>query len=177
MFKCNSFNFILSRTVWSCERFVVLVCDCRSESVEWRASLWNEQSFEERTTHQNWRIEVSLISTFHIPVQLWIWIGKIDSFPFHLFRVLRKTTRGDICFDDEILKTTNAPKWMQREWSHNQRTNEKPKAKTNDCGKLKTFPNSNELNKRKWTFSFSFANELREKNKCNFWSLSLQTSG
>ena len=48
-----------------------------------------------------------------------------------------------VCFDDDILKDTNSPKWMQRERSHNQRTNEKPEAKTNDYGKLKTFPNSN----------------------------------
>ena len=81
-----------------------------------------------------------------------------------------------VCIDEEILKTTNAPKWMQKERSHNQQTNEKPEAKTNDYGKLKTFPNSNATLKKKWTFSFSFTNELREKNKCNFWSLSLQTS-
>ena len=48
-----------------------------------------------------------------------------------------------VSVDEEILKTTNAPKWMQKKRSHNQWTNGKPEAKTNDYGKLKTFPNSN----------------------------------
>ena len=82
-----------------------------------------------------------------------------------------------VCVDEEILKTTNAPKWMQKERSHNQWTNEKPKAKTNLFWKLKNFSKLKcNLIKKKWTFSFNFANELRERNKCNYWSLSLQTS-
>ena len=82
-----------------------------------------------------------------------------------------------VCINEEILKTTNAPKWMQKERSHNStnkwktRSQNKWLRKTKDFSKLKC-----NLIKKKWTFSFSFTNELREKIKCNFWSLSLQTS-
>ena len=68
MFNCISFEFILSWTIWSCERFVSLVCDCRTESVEWRASSWSRRSLEERTSHQKRRIEVGPISPFHNPI-------------------------------------------------------------------------------------------------------------
>ena len=38
MFKCISFEFVLFWIVWSCERFVSLVCDCRVAYMEWRTS-------------------------------------------------------------------------------------------------------------------------------------------
>ena len=71
VYECLSvfqFEFMLFSTVWSYERFVLLVCDYRSKSMEWRASSWNEWSFVEQMTHRKQRIEISLISTFHIPV-------------------------------------------------------------------------------------------------------------
>ena len=52
MFKCILFEFMLFWTIWSRERFVLLVCDCIIEYVDRRASSWSERSFEEWTQHQ-----------------------------------------------------------------------------------------------------------------------------
>ena len=55
-----------------------------------------------------------------------------------------------------------------------QQTNAKLEAIQIDCEKLrKTFPNSNATT-QKMNFSLSYANELREKKECNFWSLCLR---
>ena len=50
-----------------------------------------------------------------------------------------------------------------------------PKPKQMIAENKKLFQTQMQLLK-KWTFCLSFANELREKNECNFWSLCLEIS-
>ena len=70
-----------------------------------------------------------------------------------------------VCINEDILKTTNAPKWMQKERSHNQRTNEKPKAKTIDCGKLKNFSKLKCNLIKKMNFFFQFCKWIKRENQ------------